>query len=161
MAAVRRIPEGCRSVMPHLTVRNAAQVMEFYKKAFGAKEIRRAYMPDGKSIIHAEMQIGDSRFFLNDEFPQMGALSPADSKGSPVTIHLWSEDVDSLYKQALAAGAKTVMPLADQFWGDRYAVVSDPSGHHWSMATHMKDMTQDEMKKAQEEAFAKMGQGCQ
>jgi PhnB protein len=161
MASTRRIPEGNRSVTPHLTVRNAADMMEFYKKAFGAKEIRRAPGMDGKSILHAEMQIGDSRIYLNDEFPQMGALAPAEGKGSPVTIHLWTEDVDGLYKQAVAAGAKPAMPVADQFWGDRYGMVIDPSGHQWSMASHVKDMTQEEMKKAAAAAFANMGEKCQ
>jgi PhnB protein len=152
----RRVPEGCHSVSPHLVARGGAQALEFYKKAFGAKEIRRSAMPDGK-LLHAEMQFGDSRFYLNDEFPEMGAHSPQSLKGTPVTIHLWSEDVDSLYKQATAAGAQVVMPLADQFWGDRYGVVRDPFGHHWSMASHVKDLTPEQLKKAGEEAMAKMG----
>jgi|SRR6516164_7333557 uncharacterized glyoxalase superfamily protein PhnB len=155
--AVKRIPEGYHTVTPHLVVRGAAEAIEFYKKAFGAKEIRRAPGPDGKSIMHAELQLGDSRIFLNDEFPQMGALSPLALKGSPVTIHLWFEDVDSAFQKAVQAGARVAMPLADQFWGDRYGIVVDPYGHQWSMASHVKDMSPEEMKKAATEAFAKMG----
>jgi PhnB protein len=148
-AAASRIPKGQRSVTPHLVVREAAQAIEFYKKAFGAEEIRRAPGPDGK-IMHAEMQLGDSHVYLNDEFPAMGALSPLSLNGTPVTIHLWFEDVDEAYRRALEAGARMVMPLADQFWGDRYGIVADPFGHHWSMASHVRDVTPEEMAKAME-----------
>src|SRR5262249_12449532 len=141
---VRRVPEGLHTVTPHLVVRGAAQAIEFYKKAFGAKELRRAPGPDGKTLLHAEVQIGDSRTFLNDEYPEMGAISPQGLKGTPVTIHLQVEDVDSLYQQAVSAGAQVVMPLADQFWGDRYGMVTDPFGHQWSIASHVKDMTPEE-----------------
>jgi PhnB protein len=153
---VRRVPEGLHTVTPHLVVRGAAQAIEFYKKAFGAKELRRAPGPDGKTLLHAEVQIGDSRIFLNDEYPEMGAISPQGLKGTPVTIHLQVEDVDSLYQQAVSAGAQVVMPLADQFWGDRYGMVTDPFGHQWSMASHVKDMTPEEMAKASAAAFAAM-----
>jgi PhnB protein len=152
----KRIPEGHHSLVPHLAVRGAAQAIEFYKKAFGAKELRRAPGPDGKTLLHAEVQIGDSRIFLNDEYPEMGAISPQGLKGTPVTIHLQVEDVDSLYQQAVSAGAQVVMPLADQFWGDRYGMVTDPFGHQWSMASHVKDMTPEEMAKASAAAFAAM-----
>ena len=155
-AAVRKIPEGCHTIAPHLTVRDGAGMIEFYKKAFGAKEIRRSQGPGG-NILHAEIQIGDSRVFLNDEFPEMGAVSPLSLKGTAVTVHIWSEDVDKIYNQALAAGAKVVMPLADQFWGQRYGVISDPSGHNWSLGMMVKDMTPDELQKAGAEAMAKMG----
>jgi PhnB protein len=154
-STVKRIPEGSHTLSPHLVVRGAAQALEFYKKAFGAKEVRRSPTPDGK-LLHAEMRLGDSTFYLNDEFPDMGAHSPQALKGTPVTLHIWVEDVDSLYKQATAAGAQVVMPLADQFWGDRYAVVKDPYGHQWSMASHVKDLTPEQLKKAGEEAMAKM-----
>lgn len=139
---VKRVPDGFHRVTPHLTVRNAAAMIEFYKKAFGAVEKKRAPGPDGK-ILHAMLQIGDSILFLNDEFPDMGALAPA--KGTPVTLHLSVEDADKQFAQALAAGAEVVMPLADQFWGDRYGIVKDPSGHHWSIATHMEDLTPEQM----------------
>jgi uncharacterized glyoxalase superfamily protein PhnB len=156
MAKVRPVPEGHHTVSPHLTVRNGMEAIEFYKKAFGAKELRRAPGPDGKSLMHAELQIGDSRIFLNEEYPQMGNVAPLTLKGTPVTIHLYVEDVDSLYQRAVKAGAQVVMPLADQFWGDRYAIVGDPSGHRWSMASHVKDMTQEEMARAAAAAFSQM-----
>jgi PhnB protein len=150
---VKRVPEGQHTVSPHLTVRDGVQIIEFYKQAFGAKEVRRSLAPDGKSLLHAEIQIGDSRIFLNDEFPQMNMACPLARGGTSVVIHLYVEDVDSLYRQAVDAGAKVIMPLADQFWGDRYAVVEDPSGHYWSMASHVQDMTQEQMKKASAEMF--------
>jgi PhnB protein len=154
---VKRVPQGYHTVTPHLVVRGGAEAIEFYKKAFGARELRRAPGPDGKSIMHAEIQIGDSRVFLNDEFPDMGAISPLGLKGSPVTIHLYVEDVDRVFQQAVQAGAKVGMPLADQFWGDRYGTIVDPFGHHWSIASHVKDMTPEEMQKAAAAAFANMG----
>lgn len=143
--ALKRVPEGFHRVTPHLTVRNAASLISFYEKAFGAVEKHRALGPDGKQIIHAMLQIGDSIIFLNDEFPEMGALSPLATKGTAVTIHLYVEDADKQYQQALAAGAEVVMPLADQFWGDRYGIVKDPSGHQWSIGSHMEDLTPDQM----------------
>jgi uncharacterized glyoxalase superfamily protein PhnB len=154
---VKRVPEGYHTVTPHLTVRGAAAAIEFYKKAFGAKELRRSPGPDGKSIMHAELQIGDSRLFLNDEFPGMGATSPLGLKGTPVTIHLYVEDADKLFQQAVSAGAKVAMPLADQFWGDRYGIVVDPSGHQWSIGSHIRDVTPEEMAKAAAAAFAGHG----
>jgi uncharacterized glyoxalase superfamily protein PhnB len=151
---VQRVPEGVHTVTPHLVVRGGFEMIEFYKKALGATEIRRSVSPDGKSLLHADLKIGDSRVFINDEFPQMGVFSPLGTNGTPVTLHIYVEDVDSLYKRAVDAGAKVVMPLADQFWGDRYGVVSDPSGHRWALASHIKDPSPEEMKKAHE-AFAK------
>jgi PhnB protein len=145
---VKRVPEGFHTVSPHLTVREGAKMIEFYTRALGANEIRRSLAPDGKTLLHAELQIGDSRVFLNGEFPEMDMVCPLERRGTSVVIHLYVEDVDSLYKQAVDAGAKVVMPLADQFWGDRYGVIEDPSGHRWSMATHIEDRTQEQMKKA-------------
>jgi uncharacterized glyoxalase superfamily protein PhnB len=153
---VKRIPEGYHSVVPHLVVRGAAEAIDWYKKAFGATELGRSPGPGGK-LMHAVIQIGDSRVFLNDEFPGMGCGAPAKAGDTPVTIHIWTEDVDSLFKRATDAGAKVVMPVMDQFWGDRYGVLSDPYGHRWSMGSHMKDMTPEEMHKAGEAAFARMG----
>jgi PhnB protein len=150
---VKRVPEGHHTVCPHLTVRDGAKMIEFYTRALGAKEIRSSLAPDGKTLLHAELQIGDSRVFLNDEFPEMDMVCPLERRGTSVVIHLYVEDVDSLYKQAVDAGAKVVMPLADQFWGDRYGVVEDPSGHRWSMASHIEDRTQDQMEKAAAEMF--------
>lgn len=143
--AVKRVPDGFHRVTPHLTVRDCAKMIEFYKKAFGAIELNRAPGPDGKTILHAAIKIGDSIVFLNDEFPEMGAVSPIGSKTSPVTIHLYVEDADKQWQQALSAGAEVAMPIADMFWGDRYGIVKDPSGHQWSIAHHVKDMTPQQM----------------
>ncbi len=156
---VKRVPDGFHTITPHLVVRGAAEAIDFYKKAFGALEMGRHLGPDGK-IMHAMMQIGTSRFFLNDEFPHMGCLSPQALNGSPVTLSLYVEDVDGLYAQATKAGAKVVMPLADQFWGDRYGVVADPFGHQWALASHVNDFSPEEMKKNAEAAFAGAGAGC-
>jgi PhnB protein len=147
-STVKPIPEGLHTVTPHLTIRGAALAIDFYKEAFGAKEIRRAADAAGQRLMHAEIQIGDSRIYLNDEFPEMQTLSPQSLNGTPVTIHLAVADVDKLYQQALKAGAQVVMPLADQFWGDRYGIVADPFGHRWSMSTHVRDVTPEEMAKA-------------
>ncbi len=137
-------PEGQRSITPHLTVKGAQQAMEFYTKAFGAKQ--GGVMADpGGTVWHAEMQIGDSMFYLNDEFPDMGAKSPKAIGGTPVTIHLFVPDCDATFKQAIAAGAIEKMPLMDQFWGDRYGTVEDPYGHRWAIATHKEDLTEPEI----------------
>ena len=151
--AVKRVPDGYHRVTPHLTVRDAAKMIEFYRKAFGAEEKRRAPGPDGKTIMHAELRIGDSVVFLNDEFPEMGALSPLASKETAVTLHLSVEDADKQFQQALSAGAEVVMPLADQFWGDRYGIVKDPSGHHWSIGSHMEDLTPEQIKERMAKEF--------
>jgi PhnB protein len=150
---VKRVPEGLHTVTPHLTVRDGSKLIEFYTHAFGARELRRSVAPDGKSILHAELQIGDSRIFLNDEFPEMGARSPLAINGTPVHIHLYVEDVDSLFQRAVSAGAQVVMPLADQFWGDRYGVVEDPSGHRWAIASHIRDTTPEQLKQATSSVF--------
>jgi uncharacterized glyoxalase superfamily protein PhnB len=151
----KRVPEGYRTVTPHLTIKGAAEAIEFYKKAFGAREIRRSPAPDGK-LMHAEIQIGDSRIFLNDEFPEMGASSPLALKGTPVTMHLFVEDCDQVFDKAVKAGATVAMPLADQFWGDRYGLLVDPFGHRWAVASHLKDMTPEQMRAAAEEAMKQM-----
>ena len=151
--AVKRVPDGRHRVTAHLTVRNAGAMIEFYQRAFGAEDRHRAPGPDGKTIMHAELRIGDSTVFLNDEFPEMGAFSPLAGKGTPVTLHLSVEDADKQFAQALAAGAEEVMPLADQFWGDRYGIVKDPSGHHWSIGSHMEDLTPQQMQERMAKAF--------
>ncbi len=156
---VKRVPDGFHTITPHLVVRGAAEAIDFYKKAFGALELGRHLGPDGK-VLHAMLQFGNSRLFLNDEYPNMGALSPQSLNGTPVTLNLYVEDVDSLYAQATKAGAKVIMPLADQFWGDRYGIVADPFGHQWSLSSHIKDMSPEEMKKSAEAAFAGAGEGC-
>jgi PhnB protein len=121
------------AVTPHLVVRGAAEAILFYKKAFGAIEIRKSMSPDGHKVMFAELEIGTGRVYLNDEFPDWGVHSPLEMKGTAVTMHLSLNEADPIYEQALAAGCKAVMELADQFWGDRYAIVEDPFGHRWSI----------------------------
>src|SRR5262245_35639403 len=147
MANVRAIPEGYHSLTPHLVIRDCARAIEFYKKAFGAEERGRAPGPDGR-IMHAELKIGDSIVMLSDEYPEMGGKSPQALNGSPVTINLYTEDANAAWKRATEAGATVRMPLGDQFWGDRYGQVTDPFGHHWSIAQHIKDVSPAEMKQA-------------
>ena len=154
MANVKPIPDGMRTITPHLAVRGAADAIEFYKKAFGARELMRANTPGCDTIMHATLQIGDSQLFLNDECPEMGCLGPQALNGTPAVIHLQVEDADSLFNQAVEAGATVLMPIADQFWGDRYGMLADPFGHRWSIATHVRDVSPEEMAKAAEEAFA-------
>ncbi len=153
MPQVKPIPEGMRSVTPHLVCASAADAIEFYKKAFGAVEVARLPGPDGK-LMHAMIRIGDSAIMLVDEFPQMGALGPKSLKGSPVTIHLYVEDVDAFAARAVKAGAKITMPIADMFWGDRYGQLEDPFGHHWSVGTHIRDVSIEEMQQAMQKACA-------
>src|SRR5262245_50285278 len=148
MPAVKPVPEGFRTITPHLTVQGAKKAIDFYKKAFGAEEVRTQLMADGNTVLHASIRIGDSIVMLNDEFPKMGAKAPQTIGGTPVTLHLFVPDVDTVFDRAMHAGAKSVMPVADQFWGDRYGVLEDPFGHKWSIATHKKDPTPDEIRKA-------------
>jgi len=153
---VKAVPPGFHTLTPHLTVRNAEQALEFYKKAFGAEIGNIAHMPDGK-VMHASLGIGDSQLMLNDEMPEFGALSPLSLNGnSPVTIHIYTENVDEAFNRAVSAGAKVSMPLMDQFWGDRYGLVTDPYGHKWSLASHVKEMSREEMEQGMKEAIAKM-----
>jgi uncharacterized glyoxalase superfamily protein PhnB len=140
----QQLAECMRSVTPHLVCNGAADAIEFYKNAFGAIELARLPMPDGK-IAHAMMRIGDSAIMLNDEFPEWGAVSPATLKGTPVTVHLYVPDADAQFQRAVDAGATVKMPLADMFWGDRYGVLEDPFGHRWSIATHMRDVPPEEL----------------
>jgi len=139
-----------RSVTPHLVCAGAAQAIEFYKKAFGAVEEARLPGPDGK-LMHALIRIGDSQIMLADEMPEWGALGPKALKGSPVTIHLYVDDADAFAKRAAAAGAKITMPVDDQFWGDRYGKLEDPFGHQWSVGTHVRDVSPEEMQRAMKE----------
>ena len=151
---VQAIPTGFHTLTPHLVVRNAAEALEFYKKALGADVLHVAKMPDGR-IMHAALRIGDSMLMLNDEMPEHGALSPLANNGSGVTIHIYTEDADGMFNQAVSAGAQVRMPLMDQFWGDRYGIVVDPYGHQWSIATHVKDISPEEMQKIQDAMAAK------
>ena len=154
---VKPVPDGFRSVTPHLTVEGAAAAIEFYKKAFGAVELSRMPASDGKRLMHAMIRVGDSVIMLNDAFPEMGGKGPKALGGTPVTVHLYVPDSDKVFAQAVAAGATVVMPIADMFWGDRYGQVTDPFGHCWSIATKKKDMTPEEMAAAGKAALAAMG----
>jgi len=143
---VKPIPEGYHTATPYLIVGGAAGAIEFYKKAFGARELVRMTQPDGK-IGHAEIKIGDSPIMLADEVPEMNYRSPQSLGGSPVSILLYVEDVDTVFSQAVAAGAKVQRPVQDQFYGDRIGGVEDPFGHVWYIATHKEDVSPEEMKK--------------
>lgn len=136
-----------RTVTPHLICAGAADAIEFYKKAFNATELMRMPGPKGR-LMHACVRIGDSNVMLVDEMPEWGALGPKSLKGSPVTIHLNVDNVDAFVAQAVAAGAKITMPVEDAFWGDRYGKIEDPFGHQWSVATHVRDVSMEEMQKA-------------
>ena len=155
-ANVEKNPSCMRSITPHLICAGASDAIEFYKKAFGAEEMMRLPGPDGR-LMHGSVRIGDSMVMLVDEVPEWGTLGPKALKGSPVTIHLMVDDVDAVFAQAVAAGATVKMPVADMFWGDRYGLVVDPFGHVWSIATHMRDLTPEEILEAGREAMAK---GC-
>jgi uncharacterized glyoxalase superfamily protein PhnB len=160
-AAAKPIPDGFNTLSAHVVVRGADQAIEFYKKAFGAEEITRIPGPGGKGIMHAELKIGDSMLMMCEEFPDMGAKSPAAIGGSPVTLHLYVQDVDQAFDRAVSAGATVKMPVTDMFWGDRYGRLTDPFGHEWSIATHKQDLTPEEISKGAETAFSKSSCGCQ
>ena len=153
---MKKIPEGMHSITPHLVCAGAAKALDFYQQAFGATEVGRMPGPDGR-LMHAAMKIGDSTVMLADEMPEWGSLGPKALKGSPVTIHIYVEDVDALVARAVKAGAKVTMPVEEQFWGDRYGKLEDPFGHHWSVATHVRDVTPEEMKKAMHQMSAQKG----
>ena len=153
------IPEGHHTITPHLVIKGASEAIEFYKRAFGAEELSRMPFPgpDGQvKLGHADLRIGDSRLFLADEFPEQGATGPSGS--SPVTIHMYVTDADAVFDRAVKAGATAQMPPADMFWGDRYARVVDPFGHHWSIATHLEDLTPEQMQQRMAAAFG--GPSC-
>jgi len=143
---VKAIPDGYHSVTPYLSIRGAAAAIEFYRKAFGAREVMRIAQPDGR-IGHAEIALGDSRVMLADEFPEMDFRAPAATGGSPVHLHLYVEDVDAVVDRAVAAGATVIRPVQDQFYGDRTGTVSDPYGHVWHVATHREDLSAAEIER--------------
>jgi uncharacterized glyoxalase superfamily protein PhnB len=142
----KRIPDGFHTLTPHLIVKGASRAIDFYKKAFGAEEIRRIASPDDKTIMQVDLKVGDSHVFLADECPEVGCRGPTRGTGTSVTIHMYVEDVDAAFGKAIAAGAHVRMPLSDMFWGDRYGVLTDPFGHAWSMATHKEDLTPEEIR---------------
>jgi uncharacterized glyoxalase superfamily protein PhnB len=147
MPKVKPVPDGMHTVTPHLVCAGAADAIEFYRKAFGAVEEGRLPGPNGR-LMHAMIRIEGSAVMLVDEMPERGALGPKALKGSPVTIHLYVKDVDAFAARAVAAGAKITMPVADQFWGDRYGQLEDPFGHRWSIGTHIRDVRPEEMQQA-------------
>jgi len=144
--AVKAIPDGYHSVTPYLIISGATEAIAFYQKAFGATELMRIDAPGGK-IGHAEIKIGDSPIMLADEFPEMGYKSPQTLGGSPVSIMIYVDDVDTVFKQAIAAGGKEQRPVKDQFYGDRSGTLEDPFGHVWHVATHKEDVTPEEMER--------------
>jgi PhnB protein len=152
---VNAVPEGTHTITAHLSVREASKAIDFYQKAFGGQVLNVHKTPDGK-VMHATLQIGDSRLMLADEFPGMGTPSPQALGGSPVVLNIYVEDVDTLFDHAVAAGAKVTMPLANQFWGDRYGQVVDPFGHHWALGSHVEDVTPEEMERRATAMFSEM-----
>jgi PhnB protein len=155
MNQIEKIPKDYHSITPVLIVKNGDEAIEFYKKGFGVQERGRMKGPDG-SVAHAELKLGDSVFMLSDEYPEMDCHSPKTIGGSPVSMYVYVDDVDSFFDKAISAGAKVLDPIKDQFWGDRHGRLEDPFGHLWSIATHKKDLSEDEMKKAAEAAFSQM-----
>jgi PhnB protein len=151
---VKPVPDGHRTVAPYLAIKNAASALEFYKKAFGAIETYKLIIPDGR-VGHAEIRLGDSLIMIADEFPEFGGKAPESLGGSPVSIHLYVEDVDAFVKKAVAAGARELKPVADQFYGDRSGQLQDPFGHLWWVATHKEDVAPEEMQKRVLALFAK------
>lgn len=154
------VPPGYHSITPSIIVRDAAGAIEFYKRAFGAEEAERMIGPDGK-VMHAEIRIGDSVVMLGDENPEWGMQSPLSTNGNPGSLHIYVDDADAAFDRALRAGAKVKQPLEDAFWGDRYGKVTDPYGHQWGIATRVKEMTQEQMRKAGEEWMAQASKAPQ
>jgi PhnB protein len=144
--AVKPIPDGYHTLTPYLIVKGAAAALEFYAKALGAQELVRMADPSGR-VGHAEMKIGDSPFMLADEFPEMGAVAPPAGGGHSVSFLVYVPDVDAAFARALAAGAKAVRPVQDQFYGDRSGTLEDPFGHQWTLATHVEDVSPEEMER--------------
>jgi PhnB protein len=151
--AVKKVPDGHSRVSPYLIVAGAERALEFYKQAFGAVELFRHGAPDGK-IGHAEIRIGDTVIMLADEFPGHDAYAPTKFGGSPVSLHLYTEDVDAVAAKAIAAGAKVKRPVADQFYGDRLGTFQDPFGHTWHVYTHIEDVSPDELDRRAKAATA-------
>lgn len=156
MAKVNPVPKGFQTLTPNLTVRDSIAAIKFYKRVFKATQTVLMRGPDGKSVVHAELRIGNSVIMLNDENPHWNNLSPETLKGSGSSVFVYLPDVDATFKRAVAAGAKPVMPPEDMFWGDRMGKFTDPSGHVWAVATHIKDMTPAQIKKAGAQFFASM-----
>lgn len=154
---VEPIPKGYHTITPTLVLREAGKAIDFYKKAFGAKELGRMTAPDGKTLVHAELEIGNSRFFVSDEMPGCRARSPQSTGALTGTFYLYVEDVDTRIRKAVDAGAKLVGPVADMFWGDRIGTVDDPFGYEWTIATHKEEVSPADMRKRGEAFFREMG----
>jgi PhnB protein len=156
---VKPVPEGFHTITAHLSVRGADKAIEFYTNAFGAQVIGVHHTPDGK-VMHGMLKIGDSFLMLADEFPGMGTPAPQTLGGSAVVLNIYVDDVDGLWKQAVSAGATVTMPLADQFWGDRYGQIKDPFGHNWALASRKENITPEEMERRAQGVFAQMAKGA-
>ena len=152
-SSVKAIPEGLHTITPHIVVRDAAQAAEWYKQAFGAQERSRVPLPGGK-LMSVELWFGDSAVMVADEFPEMDVVSPRTVGGTSTVLHLYTEDVDALWARAVNAGAQVLHPLQDQFWGDRHGQLTDPFGHRWGLATHVRDVPPEEIARAAAAAFA-------
>lgn len=152
---IKAIPEGYHSVTPMIMAKDARKAIEFYKRAFGADEHYAMPGPDGKGVMHAELQIGNSIFMMGEEHPQESCKSAETMGGSPVSFYLYVENVDDAFKTAVAAGAAVQMPVEEMFWGDRVGTVQDPFGYNWTIATHTRDLTQQEIQQGAQAFFAK------
>jgi len=152
--AVKPIPDGFHSVTPYLVVKGGAEAIEYYTRAFDAQELARNTCDRTGLILNAQLRIGDSIVMLNDEFPEMGANGPSGEQPSPVTIHLYVEDVDRVFDRAVRAGATADMPVTDTFWGDRFGKLTDPFGHSWSIATRKENLTPQQIAERAKQAFA-------
>ncbi len=153
---IKAIPDGYHSVTPMFTFKDARRAIDFYKRAFGAVEHYVMPGPDGKGVMHAELQIGDSILMCGEENPQNSCKSAETAGGSPVSFYIYLKDVDAGFKTAVAAGAKVRMPVAETFWGDRMGTVEDPFGYSWSLATHTRDLTPDQIRAGAQAFFAQM-----
>lgn len=149
----RPVPEGFHTLTPHLIIKDCAKAVEWYKAAFGVEEVFSNVLPDGQ-VMHARLKVGDCHFMANDEFPDMGVLGPASGARSPVTLHLYVEDVDAVFNRAVEAGATVTMPVQDMFWGDRYGCITDPFGHCWSIATSIEEVKPEEILRRAQKHFA-------
>ncbi len=155
-ANVKAVPDGYHTITPYIIIKDAGRAIEFYKKSFNAKENHRMYASDNKTIMHAEIIIGDSAIMLSEESNEMKCFSPQSVGGNPVWLYLYVEDVDSIYNQAISAGATVLESVNDAFWGDRIGSLKDPFGYQWSIATHKKDLSPEEIKKGAEDFCAEM-----
>ena len=156
--AVKPVPEGLHTLTPNLVCKNAAGAIDFYIKVFGAKELARHTGPHGE-VMHAELLIGDTKVFVNDTMNPAGLLAPASGQSNPMYLHVYLPDVDTAFNRAVMAGSRTDMQLQDMFWGDRYGKITDPFGQQWGLATHIEDVTPEELQRRQNEMFSKAASG--